>query len=369
MNRIAMAAGALALTAGMATAGGIDRQRLSYGVLFEEGNYLELGLSHVAPDVSGAYSAAFGPFNGTSTGDMAGDYTMLSFAYKHQFSDKLHFGLYINTPYGANANYTAGPYAGLAATWNSRQIAGVLRYEVTDAVSVMGGLRYIRSKAQIAIPSTLFPAGYTAIGETDSEVGYIIGAAYEKPEIALRVGLTYESGVTHDFQTTETAPLFARFALPTTIVGTTEIEMPKSITLDFQSGVAKDTLVFGSIRWSEWSVWEVRPAGYETATGDNITSFDNDVVTWTLGVGRRLNENFSIFARVGYEKANGGEASRLAPTDGSKSFGIGGTFTKDNLKITGGIEYVRVGSAVDGSGVVFSGNDALGLGVNVGFRF
>lgn len=374
MNRIAAAAGLLAVTAGAVQAGGIDRQRLSYGVLFEEGNYLELGLSHVAPDVAGTYPTPFPVGAGTSTGDMAGDYTMLSFAYKHQFSDQLHFGLYVNTPYGANANYPAGLYTGLAATWTSRQIAGVLRYEVTPAVSVIGGLRYVRSSAEISIPPALFgsvPGGYGAVGDTDAEVGYIVGAAYEKPEIALRVALTYESGVTHDFRTTESS---LAFGAGNPIVSTTNIEMPQSITLDFQSGIAKDTLVFGSIRWSEWSVWNVAPIGYDGAVnpgtpGDEITGFDNDVTTWTLGVGRRLNENFSIFARLGYEKANGGVASRLAPTDGSKSFGIGGTYTKDNLKITGGIEYVKVGDAVDGSGVVFAGNSAIGFGVNVGFRF
>jgi long-subunit fatty acid transport protein len=147
--------------------------------------------------------------------------------------------------------------------------------------------------------------------------------------------------------------------------------MPKSIALDFQSGIAKDTLLFGSIRWTEWSAWHVRPPRYFGAVGDEITGFDNDVLTYQLGVGRRLNENFAVFARIGYEKANGGDASRLAPTDGSRSIGIGGTYTKDNLKITGGIEYVKLGDATDSAPTrtVFSGNDAIGFGVTVGIRF
>jgi long-subunit fatty acid transport protein len=361
MKTFAMAASALTLLAGAATAGGIDRSRLSYGILYEEGNYLELGLSHVAPKVSGALGPA-------TTGDMANDYTSLSLSYKHQFSDKLHFGLFINQPYGADAAYTGAIYNGLNATWKSSQIAGVLRYEVTPAVSVYGGLRYVKSKANINLPAVLVGAPYNASGST-GDVGYIVGAAFEKPEIALRVALTYESKIKHGFPTTET---WAALGPLSPFVGTTNIELPQSIALDFQSGIAKDTLLFGSIRWTEWSVWNVSPPGYDFAVpgaNSEITGFDNDVMTYQLGVGRRLNENLSVFARIGYEKANGGTASRLAPTDGSRSFGIGGTYTRDNMKITAGLEYVKVGDAVDGSGVVFSGNSAVGFGMNVGFRF
>jgi long-subunit fatty acid transport protein len=360
MNKVAALACVSAMAATAAGAGGIDRARLSYGIMYEEGNYAEFGFSHVAPDVSGTYVAGLG---GGSTGDMAGDYTTLSFAYKHQFSDRLHLGLFVNTPYGADASYTQGIYTGLDAEWTSRQIAGVLRYEVTPAVSVYGGLRYVRSEAEIQIPTPLLPFTYTASGST-SDVGYIVGAAYEKPEIALRVALTYESKIEHSFPTTEAGGPFGAG-----ISTTTDIEMPQSLALDFQSGIAKDTLLFGSIRWAEWSKWSVRPPGYGGLTGQEITGFDNDVVTWQLGVGRRLNENVSVFARLGYEKANGGIASRLAPTDGSRSFGIGGTYTKGNFKVTGGIEYVKLGDAVDGSGTRFEGNDAIGLGVTVGVRF
>jgi long-chain fatty acid transport protein len=41
----------------------------------------------------------------------------------------------------------------------------------------------------------------------------------------------------------------------------------------------------------------------------------------------------------------------------------------DNIKITGGIEYVKVGDAEDGSAVKFGSNDAIGLGITVGYTF
>jgi long-subunit fatty acid transport protein len=395
MKSIITTLGAVALTATAAQAGGIDRSRLSYGVLFEKGNYIEFGVSHVSPTVKGTYA---NPSFGTTTGDMANDYTTLSFAYKRDVSDKIAYGIFINQPYGADASYSQGLYDGLNAEWDSKQVAVVMKYKVTPNFSVYGGLKAVRSQATIQIPDSLIRGGlgqaaaagstsaaailtalpqagisgavpanplvYNAAGPADTRVAGIVGVAYEKPEIALRVGLTYESGFTHDFAATETSliPGIGRTA-------SLKVKMPETITLDFQSGVAKDTLVFGSIRYANWSTWEVRPSGYDALTNDNITDFSDNVISYQLGVGRKLNDAFSVFARVGYEKGNGGISSRLAPTDGTRSFGLGGTYTKDNMKVTAGLEYVKLGDATDGTGTVFKGSKAVGFGMTVGYRF
>ena len=360
MRNILTTLGALVLTTTAGFAGGIERSTLSYSALFDKGRVLTTSFSSVSPSVSGTYPLAFG---GGSTGNMAQSYTSLSFSYKADINDKLAYALYFNQPFGADALYTSGPYTGLEAHWKSDQLAAVLKYQVTDAVAVYGGLRYLSSEAEIAIPAALLTFNYTAEG-TAQDFGYLVGVAYEKPEIALRVSLTYESAINQSFATTERGgPFGAGFN------GVTEIELPQSVALDFQSGVAKDTLVFGSIRWTEWSAWEVRPPGYAGLTGQAVTGFDDNVLAFKLGVGRKLSESLSVFARIGYEEPKGGIASRLSPTDGSKSIGIGGSFTKDNMKITGGLEYVQLGDATDGSGTVFSGSTAVGLGISVAFTF
>lgn len=350
----------LSTTAGYAS--GIDRTQNNYGVLFEEGGYVELSFSSVKPDVSGDYVAPLNAF-GPSTENMANDYITYGLALKYELTDNIDVGFFLNSPYGADAEYGAGAYTGLEAEWKSRQTALVLKYNVNENVSVYGGARAIQSEATIQIPSP--PNVYNATAETDTQFGYVVGAAYERPEIALRVGLTYESGVTHEFNTLESVNGAA--ITPGT---TTEIEMPQSVTLDFQSGVAANTLVFGSIRWSEWSVWEVRPIGYETITGgERVTGIDSDTTTYRLGVGRAINDDLSVFARVTYEAGNGDVASRLAPTDGLTSIGLGGSYTMDNVKLTGGIEYVMLGDAEDAAGTEFADNTAIGLGVSIGYSF
>lgn len=367
MKHITTALGALALTTTLAQAGGIDRTGTSYSALFDKGRVMTLGFSTVSPSVSGQ----LGPF---ATGNMSQSYTTLSFSYKADLNEKLSYGLFLNMPYGADAKYTQGAYTGLEAHWKSTQLAAILKYQLNDRTSVYGGLRAVTSTAKINIPVQMLSppvtpvviGPYTAQSSTNTKLGYVVGAAYEIPDIALRVGLTYESAIKHNFTTKES------FGGPYGGVlqnGTAEITMPQSVALDFQTGVAKDTLVFGQVRWSEWSKWHVRPSVYDGVIHDEVTGFSSNVVSYQLGVGRRINENLSVFARVGYEKSDGLTASRLAPTDGRKSIGIGGSWTKDNMKITGGLEYVKLGDAVDGSGTQFKGNSAVGVGVNVAFTF
>jgi len=365
MKYIISAVGALALTTSLAHAGGIERSGSNYSALFDKGRVMTLGFSNATPSISG--NLAVGPFN-FSTGNMAESFSTLSFSYKADVNDKLSYAIFMNTPFGADAHYTTGAYTGLEAHWQSNQLAALLKYQLTDRASVYGGLRYVTSSATIYIPAQMLnPIGpYTASAASDSQLGYVVGAAYEIPDIALRVGLTYESSITHSFATEES---FGGLASGATVPGSTDITLPQSLALDFQTGVAKDTLVFGSVRWTEWSQWHVAPSYYDTVLHDEVTGFSNDVITYELGVGRRINENLSVFARVGYEAPDGKVASRLAPTDGMNSFGIGASWTKDKVKITGGIEYAKLGDTFDASGTQFTGNSAVGVGVNVAFTF
>ncbi len=366
------ALGVLALTTTAAFSGGIDRSGQSILAIFEKGNYAELSFGHVTPDVSGVGAGTAPnpaqPTPGQSSGNMAEAYNQMGLAVKTDLNDSLSFALIMDQPFGANVSYPAGStyYArGSTATLKTTALTGVLKYTLPSNVSVYGGLRYETMSAEASIP---FVASYTVESDTSSGVGYLVGVAYEKPEIALRVALTYNSKITHDFNTVESSLLTG--GLPVT--GTTSVDAPQSVNLEFQSGVAKDTLVFGSIRWVDWSSFVIDPTNYPPASA--LVSYDSDTITYSIGVGRRLNENWAVAASVGYEAPTGGFSSNLGPTDGKTSITLGATYTKDNMKITGGVSYVSIGDAQTtlAAGLPaanFEGNHAVGVGIKVGFTF
>ncbi len=349
-----------------AQAGGIDRSGQSILALFESGRYAEFSLGSVSPDTSGTAVAGLGGFG---SGDMTSSFLQLGAAYKADINDRLSYAIIYDQPFGADVDYPTGTgyfAAGSMAELDAHAITGLMRYKFENNFSVHGGVRVQSIEATAAVP---FVGGYAVTGDRDIGVGYVIGGAYERPDIALRVALTYNSRIKHDVDTSES---FGGVPIPGS---NTHIETPQSVNLDFQTGIAQDTLLFGGIRWAEWSEFDITPVGYQGATGgSSLVSYDNDVFSYTLGVGRRLNDNWSVSASVGYEKSNGGFASNLGPTDGYKSLALAAIYTKDNMKITTGIRYINIGdaqTAIPGFAPAsnFEDNHAVAIGVKVGYTF
>lgn len=376
MNKILITAAAVATAATSAQAGGFERSTTPLGFMFETGNYAELSFGRVSPKVSGETVAGFpsGLGSGT-TGDVAGSYNTVGMAVKTDLTDQLSLGLTIDPTFGADVAYdptTNFPIRGSKAKLRGETIALIAKYKINENVSVLGGLRSVGIGGDVSLSSTTLPGAggallnfYNASFAHTRDIGYVVGAAYEKPEIALRVALSYASKTTHDLPVTGTVLTGLG---PVEFTGSTPVELPQSLTLDFQSGVAADTLVFGSIRWMDWtSTALIAPNAGEA---NPLVSYENDTITYNIGVGRKFSDAFSGAISIGYEKHHGGNVGNLGPTDGQKSLQVGGTYTHQNMKISAGVRYVDVGNATALSGnSSFTGNKAIGVGMKVGFSF
>ena len=347
-----MTAASIAVSGTSAFAGGIERTSQSVGVLFEKGTYGEFTFSTVSPTVTGTRG-------GTASGDMATSYNNYSFSYKQDISSALSFALILDQPIGANVAYpSAGayPFAGSTATVNSNAVTGFLRYKFPSNVSIYGGLRAqsVTADLDVLTSNPGFGPAYKLHVGTDVAYGYALGVAYEKPEIALRVALTYNSEITHSLPDNTGTPF--------------DVEIPKSWNLEFQSGVAKDTLVFGSIRWVEWKAFNISPLDY-LGGAIPLASGTINTTAYTLGLGRKFNERWSGAVILGYEGGGGVPVGNLGPTDGYRSIGLAATYKVNNVKITGGIRYIDIGDATTTIGANFSDNSAIGVGVKVGVSF
>jgi len=339
---------ALAGVGSAATAGGLDRSGQSVDILFESGNYGELSFGSISPSVSGT-DPILNP-----TGDMAPSYTIAGLGVKVDISDRFAVALVYDQPFGASAAYPAGSmYAGVSATVQSNALTALASYDVSDRIVVFGGASMQSTSAEAAMPLV---GGYTLDMATASGVGYVAGAAFQIPDIALRVALTYRSAITSTHDTVEFG------AIP----GTLSVTTPQSANLEFQTGINPKTLVFGSVRWVNWSAFSVAPTNYPL---NPLVSYASDSVTYSLGVGRKLTDSLSGAVTVGYEAASGGVPSALAPTDGNISVGVGVTYTMGDAKITGGVRYIWLGDAAHPAVGTFAGNTAIAAGISVGFDF
>ena len=365
MKTMVMALGGLAV-AGAAQAGDIERSQQSVGILFEEGRYAELSFGWITPEVSGRAL-------GAGSGNMTEDFGVWSLGYKQALAPNVDVAFIVDQPIGADIDYPTGTgyvLQGTNAELRSTALTALLRYRFDNDVSLIGGLRAekVRGEAQILVT----PPGinYQLEADGDWELGYVLGVAWEKPEIAARVALTYNSAIDHKLSTTE--------SLGGVAVGDQSFEttVPQSVTLEAQTGIARDTLLFGSIRWVDWTEFQIAPAVYVDGVGpfpgfgEPIVFYDSDRITYTLGLGRKFNENWSGAITASYEPSTGDDSGNLGPTDGFKSIGVGATYTRDRFEVTGGIRYIRVGDARTRNIFAdFEDNDALAVGFRVGYKF
>jgi long-chain fatty acid transport protein len=370
MTKFLLTVSAVTLAASGAFAGGFERSGNPVGFMFEAGNYAELSFGIVSPKVNGALSNPALPAPGPS-GDVSPTYRQLGFAIKSDLNEQLSIGLSIDPTFGADIAYplpSPGPIpyliGGTSAELNGDTVSVIGRYKFNDNFSAHAGLRSTSVGGNVAIVNNGNPV-YQASFDTDRDLGYLIGAAYERPDIALRVALTYQSATKHNLSTTVAGNPVPAALYP-------EVELPQSLTLDFQSGVAANTLVFGSIRWADWTATELNAPLYPF---NPLVSYDDDTITYNIGVGRRFNDQWSGAISIGYEKAGGGVQSNLSPTDGYASIGLGATYTSGNVKITGGVRYVDIGDASSLSNAAgvsnadFTGNSAIGAGIKIGYTF
>lgn len=353
-----VSAALLLLSTPMAHAVGLDRSGQPVDIIFQEGTYAELSFGFVSPSVDGnSVTSATSPI-----GNVTDSFSTTGFGFKTDLTERLSFALIVDEPYGADIRYPstiAPPLANTAAELNSRAYTGLARYRFDQGFSVHGGFRVQRISANVVLPG----AGTTVDLDGSTGYGYAVGAAYERPDIGLRVALTYFSEVDHDFDTT-TGGAFTEVL---------EVTTPQAINLDFQTGIAEDTLLFGSVRWAEYSVVDVTP----TPVGTSITDIE-DGFTYSLGVGHRFTDSFSASISVSRDTAGEDDlVSPLGPISGSYSVGLGGRFQiSEKVELSGGLRYIlfddtrpALSVPVETPFAELEDNSAIALGVRIGYRF
>lgn len=357
MKTILTAGAALLVTTSLATAGGIDRSGQGIGVIFKDGNYAELSYGSVSPNVSGVgFSTTFAP--GTATGDISPSYSQLSMGLKMQINKQVSLALIYDQPFGADVDYDNG--SGYILTTTNAQIesdgvTALARYEINTNFSVHGGLRYVQANGVYDRAAVLTSPAYASTYSKGGGTGYVIGGAYERDDIAMRIALTYSSEIDLELDGTN---------------GDLTTTLPESFNLDFQTGIAADTLLFGSVRYVAWDGFSLDDDN--PLSGGSILSYDDDVYTLNIGVGRRFTDAFAASFSIGYEVSTGDPTGQLGPTDGYISYQIGGAYTLDNgVELSGGVRYINIGDAATEAPVsgVFNDNDAIAVGLKVGYSF
>ena len=346
--KITTSAAILGALTSPALAGSLERNNMPVDLLFDSGNVLQFSYTAPRPNLSAA------PFG--STGSVLNDFSTLGFAFKTDLSDDLAMGVFFNQPFGADNGYESGPVAGYAIDFVSNEIAVVLSYQMNPNLSFHGGLRAVQSELDLSVPPA---GGYTLQSGSDTGFGYLLGASYVVPERGARMTLTYQSSVKHTFDSTE---------FGSTAFGETEAELPQSLKLDGEIALSSNTLLFGSVKWSDYSNFDVAAPGFSALVAPgSVIDYQEDNINVSIGLGRSINDEWSVFGVLDAQLSDG-EQTELRPYDGSQAVTLGARYSSGQFEVTAGAQYRQFGDSIV-SGATFSGNHAVSPFVTVGYSF
>lgn len=346
-----------------AAAGGLDQSGQPMALLFKDGNNAEIAVGGWWPTVEGADD------DGVGSGNVYGSISDLFAGVKLDIAPQWSVALLLDQPYGVNLDYPDGafPYAGTKADADTVAATALVRWRGPSGFALHGGLRAERLGAEVTLDGSAYGplAGYRWTGDDDWGFGWVAGASWERPELGMRVALTYGSEIRHDLDSTEN---YFR-------ASTTRVTMPQSVNLDFQTGLDPRTLLYGSVRWVEWDGWDVSPPGLAAAAGSSLVMLESNAWTYRIGIGRQLTTAFSAGVELAHETAVDARQSPLSPYDGFTALSVGSTYAlPSGLRLSGSVGYQWLGNADVAAPLYpvvgeFGDNHAVAAQVRVGMSF
>ena len=299
-------------------AAGYERSNIDTSFLYESGTYAEYGYGRVTPDIAGRDTAG-----NVQKENVAPSFTASTAAVKTSIGENLDIGVW----YASSGNGVLIDWTGqlpVTADLSIPSLVGLVKYKFGDNFSIIGGLKRVTMNAGSSV--SLPVIGVTTVGtyslSSASVTTSVYGVAYERPDIALRVELLAEGdgdlAVPTSYQQAGAVPLSATS-------GVIDAGIGDAFTLKFQTGIAENTLLFGSVRNSKWQNDQSFVPFYNGSGFDKqqVSSF-GDGNSYTLGIGRRFNDAVSISGSIYSDPGSSCESEpALAPTCGTKSVTVG----------------------------------------------
>ena len=234
------------------------------------------------------------------------------------------------------------------------------RYSFNDKYSVIAGVR--QSSLRKSSLDTL-AAAYSI--DAVSKTGAVYGFAYERPDIALKFEILRSESITID--------LVGKAATIRDVTGT--LVIPEATTINFQTGIAENTLLIASAHRVNWTGSDVKLNVAASPSLNQASDFSN-TTSYSLGLGRKLNEATSASLTYSWEKGTnpgGASTSPFTMSNGSETLSAGVQHKIGSITISGGISYTKAGDVdvTHSSGLTasYADNSVTAVGIKFGYNF
>lgn len=405
LSKLTCALAALSLTS-VAGAAGLDRSGQPSEDFSSSGTIAYVSAYHISPDVSGVES------NGDKITSLAEEYEGYGYGVKTDINDKFSVGVFYDQPFGAAVLFEGdNSLTNLTAADDDRKrtmadvstdnFTGLLGVNLgaNNNFKIYGGPVLQKIEGEVRInsknPELASVNGYSLNIAKNDAYGYMVGAAYVKPEIGLKAAITYRSEIDHDVNYAESMPFInavntqlpPALRLSATQTQKEELTTPKSVNIDFQTGLNATTLLTAKARWVPWSDFKITPPlldkngvalnALQGKTVDQVSllQYDDDSYMLEVGLGKRLTPALAVSGSIGWDSGAGNPVSPLGPTEGYYSVGVGAKYNlTPEWAVSAGAKYLMLGDAeglLAASGTKigkFEDNDAYIFGMKLSYE-
>jgi len=362
-----------------AQAGGFDNSGRPFDIIFGDDNALQLNFKYILPliDLKVSRDLGQGPImSDVIVDEIVSDFVDGMFGFRWQVWDDLNCAVQWERPFRFQTAYpddqlsyqsdSLDPQSQVPAPIDSEydsqsislgcRLAINFRHETgvfsASRLSLIAGPKYQFIQGRFSADLSRYKLGeqdnYRARLDGSKEWAYLLGLAYEIPELAFRLAVFFHNEVEHtltglayapvpDFSSTISHPLRGKTVTP------------KAVNISLQSGIAEDWLAFLNLRWGDWSsvdeiIVEAGPLSQQ------LTLFANDSLNYEIGLGVRMSDRLNMGAQF---------ASLIELNEPDLPDGLAGT----NLRNPQGERY----SLAFGGNYAF--NSAIKLGLSASYYY
>ena len=359
------------LSGAMVFAGGFDNSGRPFDIIFGDQNALLVNVKFIQPLIDLSVSRDLGQGQGMpneAVENIISPHIDGMLGVRWQLNDEFNCALQLEQPFRFHTRYpddrlsyqsdvsdssTQVP-APVESEYKSQSVTLACRMGIAfshsadsfsmSRLSLIAGPKYQRIEGHFSSDLTQSDLGefdnYRANLKGSEEWAYILGLAYEIPELAFRLSVFFHNEVEHQLSGQTFAPLpdFSG-TLSQPLRG--ETLTPKALHLNLQSGIAEDWLAFLNLRWGDWSsVDEILvQAG---PLSQQLSMFAHDTLNYELGlanrVSQRLNLGGQLASFIDLDKPklpDGLSGTNLRNPQGKRySFAFGGNYLiTDSLRV------------------------------------
>ena len=370
MKCLAVSLAAVSILPSGVLAEGLERVNIDPSFMFEPGNYAEIGFGSISPSIPTSAvitSAGPPPVVVGALDNVASTFTATNMAVKTALGDRLDFGLWYSSN-GNGVNIDWDPID-ISADLTIPTLAGLVRYRLSDSMSIIGGLKRVtvENGSTVRLPIAVAGSGDSAYTmSSTSATTSVYGIVNEIPALAMRMVVLMEGAAALNIDTTYTEDGIAQTP------GTTKASIGDATTISLQTGIAPNTLLFGSLKLSNWQDDQVHVPYNGSATLKHQVSSFGDGQSYSIGLGRKFSDQLSGSVSYFSDPASDCDsASALSPICENKSISLGAKYSlTERATLSLGTTWTQYGDAATTAPVTTTTNSSkTSYGFKLGFKF